>query len=137
MTLFCFCFSIRSEVLTFFWDVQATVITLLLRNYLEHNLVEQADMLVAKTTFPPSASNNEWARYHYYLGIFSNYVDFNRFASPLSLSHTVTSLFFIIPLFHTCTRTQAASVPFSLHTLKPNSIWPWPSARHLKPQKQL
>lgn len=47
---------------------QATLINLLLRNYLQHNLYEQADKLVAKSTFPEAASNNEWARYFYYLG---------------------------------------------------------------------
>jgi len=41
---------------------------LLLRNYLTYNLYDQADKLVSKTTFPESASNNEWARYLFYLG---------------------------------------------------------------------
>ena len=41
---------------------------LLLRNYIKFNLYDQADKLVSKATFPESASNNEWARYLYYLG---------------------------------------------------------------------
>jgi len=41
---------------------------LLLRNYLHYNLYDQADKLVSKSTFPPSANNNEMARYLYYLG---------------------------------------------------------------------
>ncbi|XP_013391357.1 26S proteasome non-ATPase regulatory subunit 3 [Lingula anatina] len=47
---------------------QATLQNLLLRNYLHCNLYDQADKLVSKSTFPESASNNEWARYLYYLG---------------------------------------------------------------------
>merc|ERR1712240_517070 len=38
------------------------------RNYLHYNLYNQADKLVLKSTFPDQASNNEWARYYYYLG---------------------------------------------------------------------
>jgi 26S proteasome regulatory subunit N3 len=42
---------------------QATLLNLLLRNYLEFNLYEQADTLIRKTTFPEGdASNNQvWA----------------------------------------------------------------------------
>jgi 26S proteasome regulatory subunit N3 len=47
---------------------QATLLNLLLRNYLAFNLYDQADKLVSKSTFPESSSNNEWARYLYYLG---------------------------------------------------------------------
>lgn len=47
---------------------QSTLMNLLLRNYLAYNLYDQADKLVSKTTFPESASNNEWARYLFYLG---------------------------------------------------------------------
>jgi len=47
---------------------QSTLMNLLLRNYLAFNLYDQADKLVSKATFPESASNNEWARYLYYLG---------------------------------------------------------------------
>jgi len=47
---------------------QSTLMNLLLRNYLTYNLYDQADKLVSKTTFPESASNNEWARYLFYLG---------------------------------------------------------------------
>ena len=47
---------------------QATLVNLLLRNYLHYSLFEQADKLVSKSTFPESASNNEWARFLFYLG---------------------------------------------------------------------
>lgn len=49
-------------------ECQAVLINLLLRNYLHYNLYDQADKLVAKTTFPASAGNSQLARYHYYLG---------------------------------------------------------------------
>jgi len=51
---------------------QSTLMNLLLRNYLTYNLYDQADKLVSKATFPESASNNEWARYLFYLGILFN-----------------------------------------------------------------
>jgi hypothetical protein len=39
---------------------QATLLNILLRNYLEFNLFEQADTLIRKTTFPEGdASNNQ------------------------------------------------------------------------------
>lgn len=47
---------------------QATLINLLLRNYLQFNLYSQADKLVSKSVFPENVSNNEWARHLYYLG---------------------------------------------------------------------
>lgn len=47
---------------------QAMLLNLLLRNYLHYNLYDQADKLVSKTTFPQAASNNQTARYMYYLG---------------------------------------------------------------------
>lgn len=50
------------------YEGQASLLNLLLRNYLHYNLYDQADKLVSKSTFPESASNNEWARYLYYLG---------------------------------------------------------------------
>ncbi|GAA6022894.1 hypothetical protein JCM8202_003761 [Rhodotorula sphaerocarpa] len=50
-------------------DLQATLLPLLLRNYLDHGLYEQADRLVGKTQFPEaSAQNNQLARWYYYLG---------------------------------------------------------------------
>ncbi|KAJ3045396.1 26S proteasome non-ATPase regulatory subunit [Rhizophlyctis rosea] len=49
-------------------DTQATLLNLLLRNYLQYNLYDQADKLISKTTFPESAGNNQVARYMYYLG---------------------------------------------------------------------
>ncbi|KND03500.1 proteasome regulatory particle lid subunit RPN3 [Spizellomyces punctatus DAOM BR117] len=49
-------------------DTQATILNLLLRNYLMFNLYDQADKLVSKATFPENASNNQMARHMYYLG---------------------------------------------------------------------
>ncbi|KAK7676772.1 hypothetical protein QCA50_020240 [Cerrena zonata] len=49
-------------------ETQASLINRLLRSYLQYNLYDQADKLVSKTTFPLSAGNPQFARYHYYLG---------------------------------------------------------------------
>jgi len=50
-------------------ETQATVLNLLLRNYLEHNLVDQAEKLVANSSVKEaSISNNQFARYLYYQG---------------------------------------------------------------------
>lgn len=49
-------------------DTQASLINRLLRSYLHYNLYDQADKLVSKTTFPTSAGNPQFARYHYFLG---------------------------------------------------------------------
>jgi 26S proteasome regulatory subunit N3 len=49
-------------------ETQASLITCLLRSYVQYNLYDQADKLVSKTVFPASASNPQFARYHYYLG---------------------------------------------------------------------
>lgn len=49
-------------------ETQAMVLTLLLRNYIQFNLYDQADRLVSKTSFLTNASNNLAIRYQYYLG---------------------------------------------------------------------
>ncbi|KAJ3217608.1 26S proteasome non-ATPase regulatory subunit 3 [Dinochytrium kinnereticum] len=49
-------------------ETQATILNLLLRNYLHYNLYDQADKLVSKASFPETAGNNQQARYLYYLG---------------------------------------------------------------------
>jgi 26S proteasome regulatory subunit N3 len=49
-------------------ESQASLINRLLRNYVHYSLYDQADKLVSKTTFPASAGNPQFARYHYYLG---------------------------------------------------------------------
>jgi len=49
-------------------DTEASLINRLLRSYLAYSLYDQADKLVSKTTFPISAGNPQYARYHYYLG---------------------------------------------------------------------
>eukprot|EP00842_Homolaphlyctis_polyrhiza_P005573 jgi/Hompol1/6016/HPOL_000886-RA len=49
-------------------ETQATILNTLLRHYLDLNLVDQADKLVSKSTFPETVGNNQAARYAYYLG---------------------------------------------------------------------
>ncbi|OKL63097.1 hypothetical protein UA08_02009 [Talaromyces atroroseus] len=60
--------ALRTAVLRKDVDIQATVITLLLRNYLSTSHIAQADLLIAHNEFPAAASNNQIARYLYYLG---------------------------------------------------------------------
>lgn len=60
--------ALRTAVLRKDTDTQATVTTLLLRNYLSTSHIPQADLLVSHTQFPAAASNNQIARYLYYLG---------------------------------------------------------------------
>ena len=47
---------------------QATILNILLRSYINANEYEPARNLVAKTQFPESASNSQFARYLYYNG---------------------------------------------------------------------
>jgi len=47
---------------------QAVLLNGLLRNFIDHNLIDQAQRLASKTVFPESAPNSEFARYLYYLG---------------------------------------------------------------------
>ena len=47
---------------------QAMLLNLLLRNYLHYNLIDQARLLSSRTTFPESASNNQFCRFLYYMG---------------------------------------------------------------------
>ena len=60
--------ALRTAVLRKDQDTQATVTTLLLRNYLATSHISQADLLITHSQFPPAASNNQIARYLYYLG---------------------------------------------------------------------
>ncbi|KFW80978.1 26S proteasome non-ATPase regulatory subunit 3, partial [Manacus vitellinus] len=57
---------LRTATLRHDADGQATLLNLLLRNYLHYNLYDQAEKLVSKSVFPEQANNNEWARYLYY-----------------------------------------------------------------------
>ncbi len=59
---------LRTATLRNDFEGQAVLVNCLLRSYIKDNLYDQADKLVNKTTFPETASNNEWARYLYYLG---------------------------------------------------------------------
>jgi len=60
---------LRTATLRHDSDGQVMLQNLLLRNYIHYNLYDQADKLVSKSTFPESASNNDWARYLYYIGL--------------------------------------------------------------------
>lgn len=60
---------LRTATLRHDADGQATLLNLLLRNYLQYNLYDQAEKLVSKSVFPEQANNNEWARYLYYTGL--------------------------------------------------------------------
>lgn len=57
----------RSRCCLFFFP-QATLLNELLRNLLHFNLYDQAEKLVANTTFPQGAPNSQHARYMYSLG---------------------------------------------------------------------
>ncbi len=59
---------LRTATLRNDFEGQAVLINCLLRGYIDHDLIDQAEKLVNKTTFPEAASNNEWARFLYYLG---------------------------------------------------------------------
>ena len=59
--------ALRSATLRRQEESQATLINLLLRNYIHFSMYDQADKLVSKSTFPDAASNGEWARHLYYL----------------------------------------------------------------------
>ncbi|EFA81043.1 26S proteasome regulatory subunit S3 [Heterostelium album PN500] len=60
--------ALRTATLRHNEEGQATLLNLLLRNYLEYNLIDQAHKLVSNTVFPEQASSNQYARYLYYLG---------------------------------------------------------------------
>lgn len=60
--------ALRTAVLRKDIDAQASVIVLLLRNYLLTSHISQADLFVSHTQFPDNAVNNQLARYLYYLG---------------------------------------------------------------------
>lgn len=60
--------ALRTAVLRKDQDTQATVTNLLLRNYLSTSHISQADLFISHSEFPPAASNNQIARYLYYLG---------------------------------------------------------------------
>jgi 26S proteasome regulatory subunit N3 len=47
---------------------QSVLLNLLLKNYLQYNLIEQAHTLSMRAAFPESASNNQFCRYLYYMG---------------------------------------------------------------------
>lgn len=59
---------LRTATLRNDFEGQAVLINCLLRSYLHCNLYDQADKLISKSVFPETASNNEWARFLYYVG---------------------------------------------------------------------
>jgi len=60
--------ALRSAALHHNAPCQATLLNLLLRNYQHYKLFDQADKLLAKSTFPEQASNCQLARFLYYTG---------------------------------------------------------------------
>lgn len=60
--------ALRSAILRKDQETQAATIVLLLRNYISTADITEADLLVAHNQFPLTASNNNVARYLYYLG---------------------------------------------------------------------
>ncbi|TIC03552.1 hypothetical protein E3Q17_00819 [Wallemia mellicola] len=58
----------RTAVLRKDGDCQAVILNCLLRCYLSAKAYDQADKLIAKSTFPEGAGNPQLARYLYYLG---------------------------------------------------------------------
>lgn len=59
--------SLRTAVLRHDNETSASIITLLLRNYLINHDISQASNLIEKTEFPENAGNALVARYYYYL----------------------------------------------------------------------
>ncbi|KAI1290220.1 26S proteasome non-ATPase regulatory subunit 3 [Halotydeus destructor] len=59
---------LRTATLRNDYEGQAVTVNCLLRIYLHYNHFDQAAKLVSKSTFPETASINEWSRYLYYLG---------------------------------------------------------------------
>jgi len=60
---------LRTATLRHNYDGQVMLLNLLLRNFLQYNLFDQAEKLVQKSEFKQEhATSNEAARYHYYLG---------------------------------------------------------------------
>lgn len=74
---------LRTATLRHDTETTASIITLLLRNYLLSHDVQQASNLVEKTEFPENAGNSLVARYYYYLAkinaIQLNYSNANEF----------------------------------------------------------
>jgi len=81
---------LRTSTLRSDYEGQSTILNLLLRNYLHYNLYDQADKLVSKSTFPDTASNNEWARFLYYLGTSSSVIPCLPSWSPQTLSSVLS-----------------------------------------------
>lgn len=69
-------------------DLQGTLINLLLRNYFNFNLYDQADKLISKVQFPESSSNAQLARYLFYLGRIRA-VQLNYTESHTHLQHAI------------------------------------------------
>ncbi|KAK3512041.1 hypothetical protein QTP70_028122 [Hemibagrus guttatus] len=92
---------LRTATLRHDSDGQATLLNLLLRNYLHYNLYDQAEKLVSKSVFPELANNNEWARYLYYTGnhFLSQYYTGNLFLSQYYIGNLFLSQYYTGNLF--------------------------------------
>jgi 26S proteasome regulatory subunit N3 len=69
-------------------ETLASLTNRLLRSYLESGLYSQAAILISKTTFPTSATNPQFCRYHYYLGRIQA-VQLNYSASHANLQQAI------------------------------------------------
>lgn len=105
--------ALRTAVLRKDIDTQASVIVLLLRNYLSTSHISQADLLISHTQFPENAVNNQVARFLYYLGriraIQLRYTEAHEHLTAatrkapssscaLGFSQTATKLLFVVEL---------------------------------------
>jgi 26S proteasome regulatory subunit N3 len=60
--------ALRTATLRHNFESQSTLTNLLIRNFILYKLYDAAEKFISRCSFPEVASNNEWARYHYYLG---------------------------------------------------------------------
>ena len=92
---------LRTAALVHDTDTQATILNCLLRNYLNYNLIDQAEKLSSKSSLPEMASNNEWARYLYYTGLLLWYLlDFGLLCiSSLVIKVRFSCLSFVLKMF--------------------------------------
>lgn len=87
--------NIRAVLLTLFRTAcvhqdeisQSVLLNLLLRNYLQYNLIEQAHMLSKCVDFPENASNNQTCRYSYYMGrILAIQLEYSQSCNQLKIA---------------------------------------------------
>jgi 26S proteasome regulatory subunit N3 len=95
----------------------ATTINLLLRNYIHFNLYDQAEKLVSKSTFPENASNNQLARYMYYMGKFIILLLISGRIKAIQLDYTASNQFLLQAARKAPQSDQVAGFLQSVHKL--------------------